>query len=144
VENSKPLRAPPARRRMLRRSSTDAERRLWQCLRARQLAGAKFRRQHALGPYVLDFYSPQHRLAVEVDGSSHLSPEGQLRDDVRTAYLQSQGVRVLRFTNIEVLAATDAVQERVLRAIIDDPSPQPSPRARGEGVPTNSRDADSF
>jgi len=102
---------------MLRRSPTDAERRLWQSLRARQLEGAKFRRQFAFGPYVLDFYSPRHRLAIEVDGSAHLSPEGQALDAARTKYLEGRGVRVLRFTNTEVLTATDAVLERLIQAI---------------------------
>ena len=127
---------------MLRRSPTDAERRLWQRLRSRQLERTKFRRQYAFGPYVLDFYSPQYRLAIEVDGSSHVTPEGQVLDAARTEYLRGRGVRVLRFTNVEVLTATDVVLETVLRAT-SDPSPRPSPRA-GRGSPSDAPIADGL
>src|SRR6266487_4234680 len=90
-------------RRWLRRESTEAERILWQLIRDRQIAGAKFRRQYQHGRYVLDFFCVERRLAIEVDGSQHYTPEGIDRDLRRTAYLTNCGVRVLRFTNVEVL-----------------------------------------
>ena len=99
---------PPARRQALRRNATIAERALWRLLRSRQLEGYKFRRQHAVGPYILDFYCAPGRLAVEVDGSQHYTSTGLADDALRTLYLRAAGVRVLRFTNVEVLATSRA------------------------------------
>ena len=96
--------------RSLRRRQTDAERVMWQLVRRRQL-GAKFRRQHPIEPYVLDFYCHELRLAVEVDGAGHMQPTKRAEDHQRSAALQAQGIRVIRFTNIEVLRETDAVAE---------------------------------
>ena len=103
--------------RQLRRESTDAERILWRHLRDRQLAGAKFRRQHQFGPYILDFYCAEHHLAVEADGGQHYSDAGETRDAERTRYLAARGVRVLRFTNIEILQETDAVLDCIRRSL---------------------------
>ncbi len=77
--------------------ATDAEALLWALLRRRQLGGAKFRRQHQFGSYILDFYCNEARLAVEVDGGQHSGPEGVVQDGARTEFLQSCGVNVLRF-----------------------------------------------
>ena len=106
-----PSRSLAAARR-LPQSSTDAERRLWQRLRAGQLEGLKFRRQHPLPPYVLDFYCDAIKLAVELDGSQH-SEEG---DRLRTRFLEAQGLMVLRFWDNEVLMQTDAVVEAILNS----------------------------
>ena len=103
--------------RQLRRSSTDAERLLWRLLRNRQVAEAKFRRQHQYGPYILDFYCHEHKLVVEADGGQHTSPDGMARDAVRTRYLESRGIRVLRFTNLEILRETEAVIARIWEAL---------------------------
>ena len=96
--------------RSLRRRQTDAERVMWHLVRRRQL-GAKFRRQHPIEPYVLDFYCHELRLAVEVDGAGHMQPTKRAEDHQRSAALQAQGIRVIRFTNVEVLLETDAVAE---------------------------------
>src|SRR5438067_10328009 len=80
--------------RSLRREETDAERLLWRLLRDRQVAGVKFRRQHQFGPFILDCFSPEHRLAVEVDGGQHFSDDGVARDESRTAWLSRAGMRV--------------------------------------------------
>ena len=112
----------PSLNRKLRRESTDAERLLWRYLRGRQLAGAKFRRQHQFGPYILDFYCPDHNLAIEADGGQHYSDDGEAKDAARTRYLEASGIRVLRFTNLEILQQTDAVVEAICRAL-GDPSP---------------------
>jgi very-short-patch-repair endonuclease len=128
------FRPPVAQRRALRRRLTEAEQRLWQALKGRQLEGAKVRRQYAVGPYILDFYYPSHRLAVEVDGSGHLTDDARAQDAARTTYLEERGLRVIRFTNLEVLGALEAVLDCIVAAL-NDPSPRPSPRAgRGEGV----------
>ncbi len=110
-------------RRQLRKESTDAERLLWRLLRDRQACGAKFRRQHPVGPYVLDFYCPKQRLAVEADGGQHLTVEGMARDNARTRYLEDKGIRVLRLTNLEILQNKDTVLEAISQALAERPSP---------------------
>src|SRR5581483_4126195 len=86
----------------LRRELTPAERRLWTALRNRRLGGFKFRVQHPAGPSVFDFYCPERRLVIEVDGPVHLEPEQAERDAMRTRRLAGFGYRVLRFRNEEV------------------------------------------
>ena len=103
--------------RDLRRNSTDAEKRLWRQLRDRQIAGAKFRRQQPVGPYVLDFYCHEAQLSIELDGGQHAEEEQGRRDEERTQYLAEQGIRELRFWNNEVLADTKAVLERIWNSL---------------------------
>jgi very-short-patch-repair endonuclease len=107
-----------ARRRALRRDATDAEVVLWRLLRSRQLLGLKFRRQHSLGPYVVDFFCADHRLAVELDGGQHFTLEGQAHDRRRTEYLASHGVRILRFSNRELFGELEGVLEAIRRACV--------------------------
>ena len=102
-----------ARARTLRKSMTEAERRLWSMLRDRQL-GWKFRRQYPLGHYVLDFACFEAKLAIEVDGGQHADSRG---DDQRTVWLNAQGWRVLRFWNNEVMENTEGVVARILEAL---------------------------
>ena len=90
-----------ARARWLRATSTDAERKLWYALRDRRFRDLKFRRQHPLPPYTLDFYCAAAQLVVEVDGGQHA--EATARDEKRTAFLEQHGLTVLRFWNNEVL-----------------------------------------
>jgi very-short-patch-repair endonuclease len=108
--------------RKLRRTSTDAERLLWSKLRAGRLDGAKFRRQHEFGPYILDFFCAKKSLAIELDGSQHTTAAGVESDEARTRYLAGRGVKVLRFTNLEVMRETDAVLQRILEVLLG-PSP---------------------
>ncbi|MBI5116354.1 DUF559 domain-containing protein [Candidatus Poribacteria bacterium] len=115
--------------RSLRKEQTDAEARLWFLLRDRRLAGKKFRRQHAIPPYVVDFYCHDAQLVIEVDGGQHA--EARRRDDARTAFLESKGLRVIRFWNNEVLQSTETVLEVVWRELLS-PSP-PTPLPQGEG-----------
>lgn len=103
-------------RRDLRRRSTEAERRLWKVLRSRGL-GAKFRRQHSVGPYVVDFFCAEHRLAIELDGGQHRRGDEPVRDARRTAYLASRGIKVVRFTNLEWFYETDEVIRSIWTAI---------------------------
>ena len=90
---------------------------MWQALRNRQIANAKFRRQHPVDPFILDFYCHEHRLAIEVDGGQHFTDEGRAQDEARTRALKDQGIRVLRFDNHQVLAETEAVLMRVYEAL---------------------------
>jgi len=115
--------------RSLRRTMTDAERRLWQYLRAGRLSGFKFRRQHPVPPYVVDFCCIASALVVELDGSQH----GTHADAMRTRYLQARGWWVARFWNNEVLLQTQAVLdeiERIARCRTLSPTPLPE----GEGL----------
>ncbi len=120
------------RARALRANLTDAERALWQKIRGKQL-GAKFRRQAPVGPYIADFLSHEARLVIEVDGGQHGATEEY--DVSRTAYIEEQGFKVLRFWNNEVLENMDGVLIRVmevLRACLPDlPPPDLPPQAGG-------------
>jgi len=100
--------------RTLRGASTDAERRLWAALRGRQLAGFKFRRQHPIGPFVVDFVCLDHGLIIEADGGQHAESTG---DADRTQWLEDHGWRVLRFWNNEILSNTEGVLETILSAL---------------------------
>jgi len=115
--------------RKLRRQATDVEHLLWNYLRARQLAGFKFRRQVVIEPYIVDFACFEARLIIEADGGQHV--ERNESDAKRTVYLESLGYRVIRFWNHEILEHTDAVLEQIQRALINIPSPRPSPEGRG-------------
>ncbi|MGE3984539.1 MAG: endonuclease domain-containing protein [Dehalococcoidia bacterium] len=110
------------RRRELRQEATLAENLLWRHLRRKQFEGLKFRRQHQLGPYIVDFYSSAARLVIEVDGGQHYEPEVEQYDRERTAYFEQRGLRVLRFTNLEVTSKLDGVVEAILE-LIGSPSP---------------------
>ena len=123
------------RARALRTDATSAEQLLWRHLRNRQLAGHKFRRQHPMGPYILDFVCLEQGLVVELDGGQHALPSDMAHDARRTGWLRGQGLRVLRFWNNEVLQQTGEVLEQVLRALELPPHPDPLPPA-GEGVKT--------
>jgi very-short-patch-repair endonuclease len=98
-----------SRARVLRRALTPPEARMWACLRRSGLAGLKFRRQHPIGVYVLDFYCAGARLAVEVDGASHDHPDRAEHDRRRTLWLGAQGVAVLRVTAEDVRVNLDGV-----------------------------------
>jgi len=103
--------------RALRQSPTTAEQVRWRHLRNRQLAGTKFRRQHPLGPYILDFVCLAQGLVVEVDGGQHADLQAQAYDRQRTVWLRQQGLRVLRFWNHEVVQQTNEVLAHVLQAL---------------------------
>jgi adenine-specific DNA-methyltransferase len=118
-------------RRSLRSSSTDAERLLWRFLRARR-SGVKFRRQHSIGRYIVDFYCVEARLVIELDGGQHYEPEHEKHDAYRTRVLEALGLRVIRFTNIEVLCSPDVVREAIAR-VLDCPLPNPLPQQRERG-----------
>ena len=120
-------------RRGLRRLGTPAERTLWAALRNSQVGGLKFRRQHPVGPYVLDFYCHRARLAVEIDGVVHDEPMAAEYDSERTRYLRREGVRVVRFSNADVGTQLDNVVAAILDAAVEAPHPVPLPG--GEGTP---------
>jgi very-short-patch-repair endonuclease len=124
----------PDRARRLRSNPTNAELRLWQNIRKKQLSGYRFRRQVPLGPYVADFVCIERSLVVEVDGGQHSWREAQ--DLRRTAWLEAHGWRVVRFWNNEVMENLIGVLERLMIELGDRgerPHPNPPPQA-GEGA----------
>lgn len=114
--------------REMRGRMTDAEALLWMLLRNRRIAGSKFRRQHPVGRYILDFYCVEKQLGVELDGGQHgeVVAYDQRRDD----WLRAQGIQVLRFWNNQMLAETEAVMEEIYRRVVEK---APPPQA-GEGL----------
>jgi very-short-patch-repair endonuclease len=124
------------RARDLRKSSTDAERRLWSRLRQKQLDGFRFRRQQPIGPYIVDFFCPEASLIIEVDGGQHTSTETE--DEARTRWLAARGYRVMRLWNNDVLGNTDGVLLTIrdsLRGLTPHPNPPPQGgRERGDEV----------
>jgi len=93
----------------MRRNLTPPEARLWRCLKGGKIAGVKFRRQHPIGCYILDFYCPAAKLAVEVDGAVHGTPGRIAHDRRRTAWLETQGVTVLRYPALSIRDDLDGV-----------------------------------
>ncbi len=101
------------RARAMRNAPTDAERAMWRII-GRDRFGVRFRRQHRIGDYIVDFVSISHRLIVEVDGSQHADSDYDLRRD---AWLRAQGYRVLRFWNLDVLTNADGVGRAIALAL---------------------------
>ncbi len=99
--------------RQLRGNMTDAERHLWAKIRMKQLNGYQFYRQKPIGDYIVDFYCPKAKLVIEVDGSQHFSDEMTEYNRIRNEYLSSLGLRVLRFTNTDVLTHIERVVESI-------------------------------
>ena len=109
-------------RKKLRNNLTSAEATVWKSLQKSQLEGRKFRRQHSVGSYILDFYCPSERLCVELDGAHHFTSEGLAYDQRRTAFLNSMDIRVVRFENCRVFEDLEGVLEEV-RANFTTPKP---------------------
>jgi very-short-patch-repair endonuclease len=123
---------PSARR--LRRPLTDTEALLWEQLRGRRFDGLKFRRQHPLGPFVLDFYCDELHLAIEVDGGVHDAPEQARRDVARQALLEELGVRFIRISARDIEADLTSVLESLRRSLTPQP-PLPASPSEGEREP---------
>ena len=101
--------------REMRKRMPDAEVLLWKLLRNRSIAGAKFRRQHPVGRYILDFYCDEKKLAIELDGSQHVNQSEY--DQQRDVFLNTLGIRVLRFWNNQMLLETEAILEVIYLAL---------------------------
>lgn len=108
-----------AKRQLLRRNMTKAEFMIWQKLKGKQLEGYKFRRQYSVSSFVIDFYCTELKLAIEIDGESHFEDGAQEYDQERQAFIESVGIRFLRFTNDEVYGNLQAVLERITQEIGD-------------------------
>lgn len=105
------------RRVELRKNLTLPEKILWHCLNKRQLKGHKFFRQYGVGPYILDFYCPEARIAIELDGESHLPEDQKLYDIERTRYLNGNNIKVIRFWNDEIIGDIEDVILRISGSI---------------------------
>ena len=106
-------------RRELRNNLTPAEAVLWKHLKAGRLNGTSWRRQFSVGDYILDFYCPACKLCVELDGASHFTMQGDVYDCDRSTFLESLGIRVLRFENKEIWNSLDLVLESISQAAIE-------------------------
>ena len=130
TERKNPYEAIPEshwnRARALRRQATVAEKKLWHHLR-RYSTQYKFRRQHPIGPFIVDFYAPDLKLVLEIDGDSHAGHEAEEYDARRTAFLRNQGCSVVRFTNRDVLNSIEgvmaAIHERLDKSGEQSPNP---------------------
>lgn len=123
--------------RELRRNQTQAEALLWERLRNRKLAGLKFKRQHRIGRFIVDFYCRELRLVVELEGEIHDRSDQRVYDGMRFEELQARGLRVLTIRNEEVLNDVEGVLSKILTLTLN-PSPNPSTSLRtslGEGSP---------
>ncbi len=100
-------------RRALRRDGAPSEALLWLRLKNRQVHGHRFRRQHSIGPFVVDFYCPSERLAIELDGSVHNNVIASANDQARQEWLNAQGIRVIRFDNQAILDDLEGVIDAV-------------------------------
>jgi len=105
-------------RRELRHLQTEVEKVFWVHVRNRQFFGMKFFRQYSIGPYILDFYCPTLKLAVEMDGGQHTECDHRKYDDARSEYLQDQGIEVMRFWNHDVLLDIDSVLVKMMERMI--------------------------
>lgn len=115
-------------RRRLRKDSTPSEDILWQEVRNGKLNGLKFKRQHSIGNYIVDFYCATARLVIEVDGEIHLAYDQQEKDKLRDENLIDMGFKIIRFTNDEIVFNIDSVIKKILeksakKDLILNPSP---------------------
>lgn len=103
--------------RTLRKNMTDSELKLWSRIRRKQMFGLQFYRQRPIGSYIVDFYCPKAELVLEVDSVQHMNRLAMRNDKYRDSYLKQQGIKVLRFDNVQVLKQLDAVVEKVCRTV---------------------------
>ncbi len=113
------------RRKELRNNAPPAEQRLWHMLKHRSLAGYKFRRQHSIGSYVVDFYCPAQKLGIELDGDTHYTPDAIRYDKKRTAFLNAHGIHIIRFLNTDIYQNPAGVCEKILQSIRELPRTTP-------------------
>lgn len=102
------------KRRLRSELSTEPEQRLWYRIRSKQLNSLKFRRQHGIGPYIVDFYCPEMKIIIEIDGETHFTDEQKALDSKREDYLRSLGLKIVRYTNDEIMKNLEGVLEDIL------------------------------
>jgi len=105
--------------RVLRKNMTKSEMLLWSRIKRKQIKEAQFYRQKPIGNYIADFYCPKAKLIIEIDGSQHYEEKGIKKDKIRDEYFESLGLKVLRFTNLDVLKNLNGVLEKIYENIPD-------------------------
>jgi very-short-patch-repair endonuclease len=118
-------------RKELRSEATTAENYLWKALRNRNLNGRKFRRQHSIGNYIVDFYCPEEKVIVELDGSIHFNPINENHDIERSNFFLALGLKVVRFENRIVFDRIDLVLEAIAAEFNQPPRPAGTPPSKG-------------
>jgi very-short-patch-repair endonuclease len=113
--------------RNLRKNMTDSERILWSKLKRKQILGVQFYRQKPISKYIVDFYSSLTRLVIEIDGGQHFEPENQENDKQRDKYLESINLKVLRFSNLDIVknlnGVLDVIYREIEKIIVNPPAP---------------------
>ena len=117
-------------RKSLRNNMPAPEQRIWYYIRSKRL-GYKFRRQYSFGCYIVDFYCPDFRLAIEIDGDSHGTEDGIIRDNTRNIYLKNLNILIKRYTNNDVMKNIEGVMEDLENFIVSISTPSTSPLVRG-------------
>jgi len=119
------------RRKALRNHATKAEKFLWAALKKRSLSGRKFRRQHSIGNYIVDFYCPEEKLIIELDGETHNNSVQEEYDTHRTQFFKQLGLAILRFENKTVFESRDMVLETIIAEFKQPPRPLGTPPSKG-------------
>lgn len=128
--------------RELRKNQTDVEHKLWTLLRNRRLAGIKFRRQFPVDEYIIDFYAAEYKLGIEADGGQHYEDKGRIRDKARENVLSKYGIKILRFSNLDIACNIEGVYEVIVRAVqkpLTLPSPQRGEEIKNDAFPEGER-----
>ena len=120
------------KRKKLRRNMPQAEVILWLRLKNKRLKDYRFRRQYSVGKYVIDFYCPKLKLAIEIDGESHFTEKAEIRDKLRQYIIESYGIEFMRFTNREIYENIDGVLLAIMERFEKATSPSPSLVMRGD------------
>ena len=110
-------------RQKLRNNTTDAERKLWSMIRKKEIMNFKFTRQYGVGKYILDFYCPTLRLALELDGSQHMEAKNAMYDEQRAKFLNFHNIKIIRFYDNEVFKNPEKVLERIVKIIKNNENP---------------------
>jgi len=114
-------RSDKLKRRLLRKNMTEAERLLWNAIRRKQVGGRRFRRQYSIRGFVIDFYSPEIKLAIEIDGGYHSDKDQAFYDSEREKLIQNLGIQFLRFKNDDIFSNIDKVLKKIKKNIISSP-----------------------
>lgn len=115
--------AHKTKRKNSRKKQTDFEAKIWSLVRNKKIKGLKFFRQYGIGKYILDFYCPAYRLAIEIDGGQHNEAGQKAYDEIRSKFLRGKNIRVLRFWNNDVSENSEGVYESILQALNNSPVP---------------------
>ena len=112
-----------SKRKILRLTQTEFETKIWNIVRGKKINGLKFFRQYSIGKYILDFYCPAERLAIEIDGGQHNEARQHAHDENRSKFLKTKNIRILRFWNNDISDNLEGAYEKILQTINNSPIP---------------------